>query len=148
MVIFAVVVASAIFPIVFVGLSQHGSDHRKVLKAIQGLDAREIKELHVYSDDWPRGSPSIIVDQEKISLLLASLKSGKRYFANHDQDNGFRRVVFLEPQHLQFSVYQKEGDTGAVIVGLGELTGETHYRSFGDIRCILPSAWKNLAGKK
>ena len=118
--------------------------HRSVVSAIEKLESRDVDRILVYDGDWPRVEPRVVNDTEKITLLIKSLKTGKRYFPNHDRSNGFERVVFIEPQHLQFRVYQREGDSNSVIVGLGEWKGDSSYRSFGDIQCTLPTAWTDL----
>lgn len=100
--------------------------------------------LVVFDRDWPSGESRIVSDPGKVRALLACLKSGVSYAANHDQQNGFERVIFLEPNLLKIRVYQKVGDTESVIVGLGEWKSETSYIHYGYLRCAADPFWKQL----
>ncbi len=142
--ILIVLIVTSLLPGVWIGVSQILLKHRSVVSAIEKLESRDVDRVLVYDGDWPRGIARVVEDTEKIEMLIISLKTGKRYFPNHDRNNGFERVVFIEPQHLQFRVYQREGDSSSVIVGLGEWKGDSSYRSFGYIQCALPEAWIDL----
>ena len=137
------VALAIVVPIVWIAVSQQ-MEYRSTLRAIEKLASTDVERVLVYEGEWPKGASRTVEDPEKITLLVTSLKSGKKYSPNHDQHNGFERVVILEPQQLQFRVYQKKGDPNHVIVGLGEWTSETSYRSFGHIECVLPKAWIEL----
>ena len=136
----------AFFLMTFVIIWQLGFEHHKVVKAIDKLTPADVEKVLVYESDSPRGAFRVVEEAGRIKELVASLKSGKRYSPNHDRSNGFQRAVILEPQNLQFQVYQRDDEDNAVIVGLGEWNkdGFFRYQSFGYIRCQNPSAWKQL----
>jgi hypothetical protein len=139
-----VLIVASLLPLAWIGVSQLLLRHRSIVIAIEMLESKDVERVLVYDGDWPRGTARVVEDTEKIKLLIESLKTGERHFSNHDRNNGFERVVFIEPQHLQFRVYQRVGDSSSVIVGLGEWKGASSYRSFGDIQCALPTAWTEL----
>jgi hypothetical protein len=137
-------IVASLLPLAWIVVDQILLKHRAIVIAIEKLESKDVERVLVYDGDWPSGTPRVVEDAEKIKLLIESLKTGARYFPNHDRNNGFERVVFIEPQHLQFRVYQRVGDSSSVIVGLGEWKGASSYRSFGDIQCALPTAWTEL----
>ncbi|MGI9241115.1 MAG: hypothetical protein ACR2RV_09950 [Verrucomicrobiales bacterium] len=142
--VWTVLIVAALIPVLWIAVSQLLIKHRSILATIERLDSSDVERVLVYEGDWPKGEPRIVEDGEKIKWLVDSLKTGRRYFPNHDRKNGFERVVIVEPQHLQFRVYQREGDSNSMIVGLGEWKSASRYRSFGDIQCALPTAWTEL----
>lgn len=136
MVISAVVIFGA-----GVTIYQHVFKFREVVEQIQSLQVGDVKQVNVYEGDWPKGEPRVVTDSAKIENLIVSLKAGERYFANHDKNNGFERVVIFQPQNLQLRIYQREGDDSGVIVGIGEWVRESSYRSFGSVHCESVGAW-------
>ena len=125
-------------------LSLQGWARSRMVGTIQKLEPSQVERLVVFDRDWPSGEARNVSDAETVGALIASLKSGVAYAANHDQRNGFQRVIFIEPDLLKIKVYQKTGDTGSVIVELGKWTSETSYVHYGYLRCPAGPFWKQL----
>lgn len=116
----------------------------RTLAAIKQLEAKQVNHLLVFDRNWPSGDARDVTDPEKITALIACLKLGVAYTANHDRQNGFERVIFIEPDLLQIGVYQKIGDDASVIVSLGKWKGETSYVHYGYLQCPADPFWKEL----
>ncbi|MGY8643995.1 MAG: hypothetical protein ACKVJU_23235 [Verrucomicrobiales bacterium] len=138
--IFGVVLAVA----VIVVISIQATARSRTVAAIKKLEATQVDHLMVFDRDWPSGDSRDVTDPEKISALIACLKLGVDYTANHDRQNGFERVIFIEPDLLKIGVYQKIGDNESVIVKLGKWKGETSYVHYGYLRCPADPVWKEL----
>jgi hypothetical protein len=119
-------------------------DFREVRKDLEGLSVNDVDSLRVYDGDFPMGEGRVIKDRTTIMLVISCLRSGEPYTANHDKQNGFERVVMIEPQGIHMRIYQKVGDQNYVIVSFGEFSGETHYSHYGSIRCSSGLTWKGL----
>ena len=143
-IIWICIVAIALLSIVPISIFRMTVGYRSITKAIEDFDFADVSQVLVYEGDWPKGNPRIVEDMGKIGLLIESLKTGEKYFPNHDKHNGFERVVIVQPQNLEFRVYQRTGDDHSVIIHLGESTSDSSWRSFGHMRCPLSSAWTEL----
>jgi hypothetical protein len=125
-------------------LSLQGWARSRMVGTIQKLEPSQVERLVVFDRDWPSGEARNVSDAETVGALIACLKSGAAYAANHDQQNGFQRVIFIEPNLLKIKVYQKTGDTESVIVELGKWTSETSYVHYGYLRCPADPFWMQL----
>lgn len=116
----------------------------RTVAAIEKLQPEQVDHLLVFDGTSPIGASREVSDSEKIEALVACLKSGSGYTADHDHQNGFERVIFLEPSLLQIGVYQKIGDNDSMIIRLGKWTKETAYFHYGYLRCPADPVWREL----
>ena len=136
--------ANIMIGVVVLVLSIQGWSRSRVVAKIQKLEPSQVAHLVIFEGTMPSGESRNVSDTAKISALVACLKSGVGYAANHDRQNGFERVIFFEPNLLKISVYQKIDDPDSVIVGLGEWKSKTSYVHYGYLRCAADPFWKEL----